>query len=80
MNNFIVGLTNIAPTPNAALSVPYTLCGQWPGVALTGQTMRVTCTPGLSPARYVIIKTGATELLVFCEVQVFTASQFLPGD
>ena len=75
MNNFIVGLTNTSPTSNAALTFGYTLCGQWPGVALDGQTMGVACAPDLSAFRYVIIRTGAAKYLTFCEVQVFSTGK-----
>lgn len=57
------------------LSIPYTMCGQGPGIALERQNMIVTCAPGLSAARYVIIRTGSSDYINFCEVQVFSTSK-----
>jgi hypothetical protein len=76
MNNFMVHLSLNGPTPSTTLFTSYPLCGQWPGAASDGQTMPVKCTPGLSAARYVIIKTGSLNYINFCEVQVFDTSKF----
>lgn len=72
MNNFFVGLTDNPPqtfSPSLQTST-YTLCGQWPGVAPAGRTLPVLCTPGLHPARYVLVLTQRATLTI-CELQVF---------
>ena len=74
VNNFIVGLTNTAPTSISIAN--YTLCGQWPGTAPDGQTLPVRCADGLPPFRYVIILNNNAEYLAFCELQVFGTGQF----
>ena len=75
MSYFIVGLTNISPTPNAPLTAAYTQCGQWPRVSYSEQDLTVACTPGLGTFRYVIIRTGTADFINFCEVQVFGTSE-----
>ena len=77
MNNFNVGLSNIAPTVSNPTPTGYTLCGRGPDVAPDGQNMTVACTTPLSAARYVIIRTGTNDNINFCEVQVFGASKSL---
>ena len=72
MNNFIVGLANIAPTPNAPLTIAYSRCGQWLGDATLSRNLMMTCITGLSAARYVIILIEeASQTMNFCELQVF---------
>jgi hypothetical protein len=70
MDNFTVLLTNSSLNIMSPFESNYTLCGQWPGAALNGQTMVVVCTAEFSIARYVIIKNHQA-FLTICEVQVF---------
>ena len=71
MNNFIVGLTNTAPTSSSIAN--YTLCGQWPGTAQDGQTLPVRCAGGLPPYRYVILLNNNVEYMAICELRAFGA-------
>jgi hypothetical protein len=70
-----VGLSNILSAPNTPLSIPYTLCGQWPNLTSNGSSVTLGCTPGVSSASVVILTTDQSSLN-FCELQVFGTGEF----
>ena len=73
--NFIVGLTNSRPGPNAHALWNYTLCGQYPGVVPDGATVTVECTNAYERRlrfRYVIVQFPLiNDQMNFCEIEVF---------
>ena len=71
MNNFVVGLTNIAPNVVSPLTTSYNVCGQWPSVVLDGQTLSLTCSPGLPGVRYVIVMLIDAFSMSICELEVY---------
>jgi hypothetical protein len=71
LNNFIVGLTNIAPNVVSPLINGYTKCGQWPGVTPDSQTFSLTCLPGLPAVTYVIIMISNVFPMSICELEVY---------
>ena len=74
MYNFLVGLTNIRPSSSTFMN--YSLCGQWPGDALGGQTMFLRCLENSTKEafQYVILR-GMVEYLNFCELEVYAAGE-----
>jgi hypothetical protein len=81
LNDFVVGLANIAPTVGRSPLGSYAVCGRWPGPAPNGQRLRVRCNLNQPPARYVIILTS-TANMNFCELEVYDQGilrhRFLP--
>jgi len=69
-NNFIVGLTNVSVLVSRPTLRQYTLCGQYPGAAHSGETVSVYCQDNLPPAIYVIVQLPETGYISFCEVEV----------
>jgi hypothetical protein len=71
MDNFSVGLTNTAPNVISPLTTSYKVCDQWPGVALDGETLSLTCLPGLPGVRYVLIMIINALSMSICEMEVY---------
>ena len=73
--NFIVGLTNVAPSVSSPPVVGrYMECGRGPAdipCCNPNKTYYVKCADNQPPARYVIIQLNKTEYLNFCELEVY---------
>jgi len=69
-NNFIVGLTNDSVLVSRPTLRQYTLCGQYPGAAHSGETVSVYCQDNLPPAIYVIVQLPKAGHMSFCELEV----------
>ena len=79
--NFIVGLTNSRPGPNAHALWNYTLCAQYPGVVPDGATVTVECTDVYNYRRrfrYVIVQFPLINgQMNFCEIEVVALGMML---
>jgi len=71
-SNFVVGLTNSAPSSTPPTLWEYTLCGRYPGSVAADATVSVRCQDNLAPFRYVIVQFPRTSgNIYFREVEVF---------
>ena len=75
-NNFTIGLTNNYPLNYTPIAMPYTLCGQWNGIAPAAHTLFVQCVSNWPPAKFQYVSIiGQFHQLNFCEVQVYAAGK-----
>jgi len=80
-DNFIIGLTDVAPNVTAPTLWNYDVCGRYPGVVGEGATVYLACRCGVPPRRYLIVQVQLTGLwLNFCEIEVYVRrkSEYIP--
>jgi len=75
-DNFIVGLTDVSPGDKAPTLYDYDWCGQYPGAVPLGATVSVQCASNLPAHRYVIVHFPMTDVLNFCELEVFISRKW----